>query len=162
MNNHFVTVRYRLAIIFFVLLQAAVAANSQKVYSGYSHTLAIKNDSSLWIWGGNSKGQLGNGATGQIWYPIQVVGQTALIDAAGGFEHSISLKKDGTVWGWGRNSEGQLGDGTVTQRTTPVQVNSLSNILNVGAGYYHSFAVKTDGTLWAVNTLAMETSLNIT
>src|SRR2546423_337348 len=67
-------------------------SQNQKLYCGYSHTLAIKPDSTLWVCGNNSQGQLGNGNTVQIWSPMFVNGMTAITDAAGGYEHSIALK----------------------------------------------------------------------
>ncbi len=172
MKKRWQTLRCVLCMLLFVVLQSAspihfefVAANhsqtlfspfglavsggDQKLYCGYTHTIAVKSDSTVWAWGNNNKGQLGIGTTGQLWYPVQIAGLATIVDAAGGFEHTVSLKKDGTVWTWGRNAEGELGNGSLTQQTLPIQASSLTNVVNVAAGYYHSFAVKGDGSLWS-------------
>ncbi len=131
-------------------VKLAIYQVGEKAITGYSHSLAIKSDSSLWVWGNNDEGQLGNGSTANSSYPLRVSGITKAIDAAGGYAHTVvALKNDGTVWAWGRNSEGQLGNGTLDQQLSPVQVSGLSNVINVGAAYYHSFAIKSDGSLWA-------------
>jgi alpha-tubulin suppressor-like RCC1 family protein len=123
--------------------------NAQKIYCGYAHTLAVKSDSTLWAWGSNSSGQLGNGNTGSAWSPLSINGLGKITDVAGGYAHSLALKNNGTVWAWGDNSAGQLGDGSLNQRTVAVQVFNLTGVINVAAGYYHSLAIKSDGTVWA-------------
>jgi alpha-tubulin suppressor-like RCC1 family protein len=119
------------------------------VVSGVNHSLAIKPDGTLWSWGYNNYGQLGNGGTGEQWSPGQVIGISNVVAAAGGTSHSLATKADGTVWAWGKNSNGQLGDGTTTQRLTPGQVSGLTNVVRIAAGELHSVALKSDGTVWA-------------
>lgn len=117
------------------------------VPDGFS--LALKSDGTVWAWGRNNQGQLGDGSTTDRHVPVQVstiTGITAI--AAGGF-HSLALKSDGTVWAWGDNYEGQLGDNTYTDRNAPVQVSTITGVASIGAGTWHSLAVKTDGTAWA-------------
>ncbi len=141
----------------FVLLSACLAfagasqlnATQSYVVSGLNHSLALKPDGTLWSWGYNNYGQLGNGGTGEQWSPGQVVGISNVVAAAGGTSHSLAVKADGTVWAWGYNAYGQLGDGTTTQRNTPVQVSGLTNVVGVAAGWGHSVALKSDGTVWA-------------
>ncbi|HEX5152709.1 MAG TPA: hypothetical protein VFW07_14760 [Parafilimonas sp.] len=125
-----------------------ITESNEKIYCGFSHTLAIESNKTLWAWGNNNMGQLGDGSTVQKIIPIQVSSLSGIKDAAGGYEHSLALKSNGTVWSWGRNVEGQLGDGTTTQRKAPVKVSGLSNIIKVAAGYYHSLAIKADGSVW--------------
>ena len=105
-------------------------------------------DSSLWTWGNNENGQLGDGTTTNRLSPVQVPGLTGLQGTAGGAEHSMALKSDGTVWAWGNNFYGQLGDGTTTDSLSPIQVPGLAGIVAVAAGDYHSAALKYDGTVW--------------
>lgn len=84
---------------------------------------ALKIDGTLWCWGDNKYGQLGDGTTTMRTTPVQVAGLGAdIAQVAVGFEHTCALKMDGTLWCWGGNSFGELGDGTNTNRNSPVQV----------------------------------------
>jgi alpha-tubulin suppressor-like RCC1 family protein len=71
------------------------------IASGYSHSLALKNDGTVWTWGNNSDGQLGDGTTTGHNTPVQVSDLTDVIAIAGGAYHSLALKNNGTVWAWG-------------------------------------------------------------
>jgi ELWxxDGT repeat protein len=117
--------------------------------TGANHTLALKADGTLWSWGNNSNGQLGDGGTTSRLAPIQVGPATTWSDIAVGASHSLALRSDGSLWAWGLNTNGQLGDGTTTQRSVPTQVGSGSVWTSIGAGGSHSAAVKSDGTLWS-------------
>jgi alpha-tubulin suppressor-like RCC1 family protein len=116
---------------------------------GFNHSLAIKTDGTLWSWGSNNFGQLGQGNTTDRSSPVQVgAGTTWSSIAGGGNCISISLKTDGTMWAWGRNYVGKLGLGDTTNRSSPVQIGALTTWLMIAAGYDHNLAVKTDGTMW--------------
>lgn len=117
--------------------------------SGRYHTLAVKADGSVWSWGDNTYGQLGNGTNTQQTTPVQVTVITSAVSVAGGGCHSLMLKSDGTVWSWGDNTYGQLGDGTNIQRVLPVQVIGITGAKAIAAGRYFSLALKADGTVWA-------------
>ena len=119
------------------------------VVAGRSHSLALKSDGTVWAWGNNSTGQLGDGSTTDRWTPVQVSGLSGVIALAAGSEHSLALKSDGTVWAWGDNSNGQLGDGSTRNRFTPVQVSGLSGVIAIAGSTFHSLALKSDGTVWA-------------
>lgn len=119
----------------------------------FAHTLAIKSDGTLWVWGDNSKGQLGDGTTVNKSSPIQIGTDTnwAYVNGTWGL-NSFAIKTDGTLWSWGYNagaSAGMLGDGTTVSRSSPVQVGTLTNWSKVNVGFGHALALKTDGTLWA-------------
>jgi hypothetical protein len=95
-------------------------------------SVALKVDRTVWAWGRNNEGQLGDGTTTQRNTPVQVSGLTDVAAGvgrrarlAGGDLHSLAAKRNGTVWAWGRNHQGQLGDGTTTNRLTPVQTASI-------------------------------------
>ncbi|WP_276358152.1 Ig-like domain-containing protein, partial [Cohnella caldifontis] len=118
------------------------------VEAGEHHSLALKNDGTVWAWGGNGYGQLGDGTTEVRLAPVQVSGLNGVIAIACGAYHSIALKNDGTVWAWGRNDAGQLGDGTSSDRPTPVQVSGLSGVTAIAGGGYHTIASRNDGTVW--------------
>jgi Regulator of chromosome condensation (RCC1) repeat/Carboxypeptidase regulatory-like domain len=112
-------------------------------------TVFLKGDGTVWAWGSNSNGQLGNGTTTDSSTPVQVSGLSGVTAVAAGSAHAIALKGDGTVWAWGSNSNGQLGNGTTTDSSTPVQVSGLSGVTAVAAGSAYTIALKGDGTVWA-------------
>jgi hypothetical protein len=120
---------------------------ASKVAAGYAHTCAIKQDGSLWCWGDNRYGQVGNGNfIGSITIPVQIMSSGVISVAAGGW-HTCAIKRDGSLWCWGWNKDGRLGDGTNTIRTTPVQIMS-SGVSSVALGGQHTCAIKSDGSLW--------------
>ena len=130
------------------------------IEAGYFHTVALRSDGTVWAWGNNYNGQLGDGTTTDRGTPVQVKGPGGVGFLAGvvaieaGYFHTVALKSDGTVWAWGNNYNGQLGDGTTTNRWTPVQVkgpggaSNLTGVVAVDAGYSHTVALKSDGTVW--------------
>ncbi|MFN8516972.1 MAG: S-layer homology domain-containing protein [Chloroflexia bacterium] len=133
------------------------------IAGGSFHSLALKADGTVWAWGHDCCGQLGDGTvgdgaggTGDRATPVQVAGLTDVVAIAAGFIHSLALKRDGTVWAWGDDGNGQLGDGTVGDgaggagpRATPVQVVGLTGVVGIAAGSFHSLALKADDTVWA-------------
>ena len=122
----------------------AVAAGA----SGF--TFAVKNDGTVWAWGGNSGAQLGDGTTINRLLPVPVQNLSGVTAVAAGAWHGLALRNDGTVWAWGNNNYGQLGDGTSgTLRSTPVQVQNLGGVKAIAAGGDHSLAVINDGTVLA-------------
>jgi len=132
-----------------------------KLAAGDLHSLAVKEDGSLWAWGRNWYGQLGIHSNNDHTVPYQVHGPgnvgylTDVVDVAAGANHSLALKSDGTVWAWGYGGHGQLGIHTKDDHTVPYQVHGpgdvgyLSGIIKVAAGANFSLALKNDGTLWA-------------
>ncbi|HOW72595.1 MAG TPA: hypothetical protein PKY77_18500 [Phycisphaerae bacterium] len=118
------------------------------IAAGCVHSLAVKSDKTLWGWGYNSSGQLGEAASTYQLTPVQVSGLADVKAVAGGGSHTLALRSDGTLWAWGGNASGQLGDGTTAGRATPAQVPGLSDIVAVSAGYEHSLAIGGDGTVW--------------
>ncbi len=117
---------------------------------GYYHTVAVKTDGTLWAWGDNTYGQLGDGTTIDHSSPVQVGTATNWAAVGAGQYHTVAVKTDGTLWAWGDNTFGQLGDGTTTNHATPVQVGTATNWASAAGGYGHTVAVKTDGTVWGV------------
>ena len=114
-----------------------------------SRTLALKADGTVWGWGSNYFGELGDGTKIQRLTAVQTSGLTAVVAIATGGSHSLAVKSDGTLWAWGENGSGQLGDGTNVDKLTPIQVASLTDVVGVAAGYNFSVALKKDGTVWA-------------
>jgi len=119
------------------------------VSAGTAFTLIIGIDGSLWGWGLNTYGQLGDGTDVRRRTPVQIGVSTDWVDVAAGRDHSLALKSDGSLWSWGRNNNGRLGDGTNSERNTPVQVGTSTDWADVAAGRVHTLAIKTDGSLWA-------------
>ena len=124
------------------------------VSAGENHSLAVKSDGTVWAWGYNNYGQLGNGyPSSSSNIPLRVSELTGAVAISAGYAHSLALKSDGTVWAWGFNGVGELGNGTTnTSSNVPVQVSQVSGLTGVvaiGAGSDHNLAVKSDGTVWA-------------
>ena len=131
-------------------VQVSGLGNIIAITAGYSHTVALKDDGTVWAWGSNSDGELGGGATSLPRLTPDVVSDLSNVSAIiAGFYYTAALKNDGTVWAWGRNDMGQLGDDTTDIRSTPVQVGDLSNVTAITAGMSHTVALKNDGTVWA-------------
>jgi len=130
-------------------MQVLGLTNVTAIKAGSTHSLALKSDGTVWAWGHNMLGTLGDGTNTQRNAPVRVSGLTGIIAIAAGTSHNLAVKEDGTVWSWGHNGNGQLGDGTTLSRFTAVQVASLSGIISVTTGMDYSLAVKNDGTLYA-------------
>jgi hypothetical protein len=120
------------------------------VSGGVCHSLALKSNGTVWSWGWNQYGQLGNGVLNDTNYtPLQVNilnGVKAI--SAGGF-HNLALKNDSTLWSWGYNVNGELGLGIWSDTNVATQINSLSGITAISAGGHHSLVIKSDSTVWA-------------
>lgn len=117
--------------------------------AGGNHSLAVRNNGSVWAWGDNNSGQLGNMHLVTHHLPVPVPGLWGVSSVAAGLNHSLALKTDGTAWAWGDNSSGQLGNGSSTNSATPHPVTALTGITALAAGSGHSLALKDDGTVWA-------------
>jgi uncharacterized protein (TIGR03437 family) len=116
---------------------------------GFGTSLALESDGTVWAWGDNQYGELGNGSNTNSNVPVQVTGLTGVTAIAGAFYHSLALKSDGTVWAWGDNQYGELGNGSTTNSNVPVQVSGLTGVVALAGGLYHSLALKVDGTVWS-------------
>lgn len=122
------------------------ATNS--IHSGVEHTCATRIDGSLYCWGNNRYGELGDGTTVGSATPVRVLPDVQWTAVTTGVFHSCGLRRDGTVWCWGRNYAGQLGDGTRVNRSSPVRVGADADWRQIGAGGGHTCGIRRDGSLW--------------
>lgn len=127
-----------------------VTATTLQIAAGFHHSLALKADGSVWSWGYNRNGQLGDGSQIEKSSPVQVLPPgSGVIQVAAGKIYSLALKEDGSVWGWGSNIWGQMADGTKIDRLSPVQILPPgSNATKIVAGRDFAYALKKDGSLW--------------
>ncbi len=133
-----------------VPVQINSLADITSIAAGSAHSIAIKNNNTVWSWGLNIYGQLGQGNnTPRIYVPAQVNGLVNITAISAGTKFSLALKNDGTVWAWGDNNYYQFGNGNSTSSNIPVQLNTIGGISAIAAGHNHSLALKNDGTVWA-------------
>ena len=126
---------------------------ASKIAGGDGYAAVLKADGSIWGFGYNSDGQLGNDKLA----PINVPSQTNILatykQIEAGKKFTIALREDGTVWAWGDNTYGQLGQGNRVSAKKPVQVQNLTNIVSVAAGDNHAIAIDKLGNVytWGLN-----------
>ncbi|MEZ5265660.1 MAG: hypothetical protein R2755_28630 [Acidimicrobiales bacterium] len=121
--------------------------------AGATHTCAVLADGDVWCWGGNARGQLGDGTTTDGVYPVKVVGGLDAVAIDGGGAHTCAVDRAGAVWCWGANDHGQLGDGTTTDRPVPTAVTGIGDAIAVATGDAHSCALRNGGAVvcWGRN-----------
>lgn len=131
-------------------VQVGTSTDWAIISAGFAVNAAIKKDGTLWSWGYNFYGQIGDGTKGtDRLSPVQIGSGTNWSYVTAGRNHTAAIKTDGTLWAWGDNHNGALGDGTFVDRYSPVQIGSATNWKYVNMSELTTFAVKTDGTLWA-------------
>jgi alpha-tubulin suppressor-like RCC1 family protein len=136
--------------------------NVASIHTSGHATLAVKTDGSLWTWGGNTFGGLGDGTTdtgtsnvkpeASRHTPLKIMDNVASVSVD---QHVLAIKTDGSLWAWGRNHHGQVGAGTIKRdinryivhENTPVKI--MDNVASVSAGHWFSAAIQTDGSIWA-------------
>lgn len=119
------------------------------VVGSYDYSIAIMDDGTLWSWGQNNDGVLGNGTTIGRRTPQMINNDSDWVSVSAGSRHVLALKSDGTLWAWGSNNAGQLGDGSTTSRLVPTQIGTDTDWKMIAAGGSHSLALKANGTLWS-------------
>lgn len=139
-------------------LQVPTLTDVIAISAHLNHNLALKSDGTVWAWGNNDFGQMGNNTTGgNVLIPTQVLTLSNVIAIISGFQHNAALRSDGTVWVWGRNAEGQIGNNTSTTsgcqcQPLPLQT-TISGVSQITAGFYTTGAVKPNGDVfvWGSN-----------
>lgn len=139
-------------------VQVGNLSGVKAIATSCDYNLALKEDGTVWAWGSNYEGQLGNGTYGPSNVPVQVGNLSGVKAIAAGYDHSLALKQDGTVLAWGDNGNGQLGNGTYDDSPTPIQVktaggSTFGGIKAIAAGSDYSLALKSNGTVraWGSN-----------
>ncbi|CAM3455025.1 hypothetical protein FLLO111716_11605 [Flavobacterium longum] len=130
-------------------IQISTDTDWNKVAVGTAHTLAIKSNGTLWGWGINSNGELGDGTGVAKYTPTQIGTENDWAAVSAGNGHSMALKSDGSLWVWGGNSHGQIGYGEIDDEVlSPQQVGTDTDWVKIKAGEVASLALKSDGSLW--------------
>ena len=120
------------------------------------HVLALGQDGTVWAWGNNDRGQVGDGSRTYRYTPVQLAGLTNVAKVSAGPTSSLALGIDGTVWVWGWTCCGAAGNGYVPSIETdpemyhvvPTRVPNLDQIIAISAGNNHHMALRADGTVW--------------
>ena len=113
------------------------------------HSIARKDDGSVWAWGSNSNGQLGDNSITSRSSPVLVLGSHSFIEISTGESYSLARKSDGSAWTWGSNSYGEIGNNSLIQASSPVLVTGGHSFFEISGGGSHSVARKADGSVWS-------------
>jgi alpha-tubulin suppressor-like RCC1 family protein len=116
------------------------------VFTGAYYSVAIKKDGSLWVWGCNLSGQLGDNTKISKNSPVRIGADNDWAVLAAGSSHTLAIKNDGSLWAWGG---GYLGDGADKDSPIPLRIGTENDWAMVSAGFSHSLAIKKDGSLWS-------------
>ncbi len=121
----------------------------EQISGGAAHTVARKADGSVWAWGSNHGGALGDGTTIDRSTPVRVIGLSGVaVDISAGAIYTLARKNDGTVWAWGSDDYGEI-DGSYVDHLAAIQLGGLTGAKQIAAGFLHSVAVRSDSGLWA-------------
>ncbi|MFL6098643.1 MAG: RCC1 domain-containing protein [Actinomycetales bacterium] len=127
----------------------SLSSGVAKIAAGRDHLAAVKDDGSLWMWGNNTVGEVGDGTTVMRTAPVHISLPADVVQVELGAEHSVALLADGTVYCWGKGTRGALGTGGTARKLVPTKVaGALPAIGRIGAGRDHTLAASTTGALW--------------
>lgn len=131
-------------------------SNVVKLAGGVTGTkFALKGDGTVWGWGDNNAGQLGDGTTTDRTTPVQAKNLTGIVDVDTAGWASFAVQSTGAVWVWGYDDFGLLADATTKDRvSTPTKLKSLTGVKEISVTDTAAFALKTDGTVWAWGEIA--------
>jgi len=115
------------------------------VSAGRNFTMALKSDATLWAWGANAIGQLGDSTTISKKTPVKILDDVVAVSANG--YHTMAIKSDGSLWGWGCNYYGQLGNGSTKNSLSPIKI--MDDVVMVSADSSRTLVIKSDSSLWA-------------
>ena len=132
-----------LLAFFAITVTSAAKGNYQEVSASGKFFMVLKTDETLWAWGWNYLGQLGDGTTTDRHTPVKIMDNVRQVSA--GECHTLAIRNDDTLWAWGWNYLGQLGDGTTTDRYTPVKI--ADRVKTVSCGWDISIYITEEGDL---------------
>lgn len=133
-------------------IQIGTENNWKDVAVGSNYIIAIKTDGTLWSWGGNYYGQLGDGTNTNRTSPTQIGTETTWQKIFTSDLSSFAIKNDGSLWSWGYNGYGQLGNGSNTNTNTPTNILPGTSWLTINTNLYHTLGLRSNGTLWSWGT----------
>ncbi|GAA0444705.1 hypothetical protein Acor_61210 [Acrocarpospora corrugata] len=123
------------------------------IATGANHTVALAADGTVWTWGKNAFGQLGDDTETSRATPAQVAGVTGVVDVAAGIHSSYAVRADGRAWSWGVNENGELGQGDAGgSRSTPALLAGTQALTRIEAGANHALALDANGNVYAWGT----------
>ena len=132
-------------------VSAPMPTSRVTVVAGGMHTCLVGPDGRAYCWGGNDRGQVGNGGTMRTAVPSIVSPDVRFGTIAAGMSHSCALARGtggGAAWCWGDNDQGQLGDKTIAPRPTPVRAAEGHSFIAIAVGAAHSCGLEADGEAW--------------
>lgn len=129
-------------------------ANVVQITGGRATVYALTADGTVYAWGWNANGQIGNGTTTDQSSPVKVPGLSGVKRLGGAYRSCFAIMGDGSVKAWGKNDGGSLGDGTTTQRLSPVSVSAWGTVSDIGGDHQQTAALRTDGTVWACSAVS--------
>ena len=121
------------------------ASDLVQLAAGRTHSVALKGDGTVWIWG--STDPYGGGVVDD--FPTRVAGLDRVVAICAGIYHTAALRSDGTIWTWGNGWEGVLGDRAEPNGLVPAPVLGVSDVVGIAAGVLHTMALRRDGTILA-------------
>ena len=126
-----------------------IMENVESISLGESTSAAVTSDGSLYMWGNNSYGELGNGTKTDSTVPIKIMENVKSVSLSSG--RSAAITKDGSLYVWGDNTYGLLGDGTYVDSNIPIKI--MENVESISLSKSTSAAVTSDGSLymWGAN-----------
>ncbi|MBC7796356.1 MAG: carboxypeptidase regulatory-like domain-containing protein [Pyrinomonadaceae bacterium] len=129
--------------------QVAGLTNVVAIAAGFRQSMALKSDGTVWVWGDNTNGAIGNGTTGGLMTAPMKADIANVVQITAGANHCVAVKSDGTVWAWGFGLNGQIGDGSFNDRNVPTRVSGLSNVTFATSAGDHTLARRRDGSVFA-------------
>ncbi len=128
--------------------QIGDATTWSAIAAGEGHTCALRTDGSLWCWGNNSDGQIGDNTTIHPNTPQEIAAGSTWRSVDTGDFHTCAIRTDGSLWCWGFNQFGQLGDDTTTRSLAPTRIGEQDDWLAVELGDFHTCARRLDQSIW--------------
>ena len=131
-----------------------------QLVAGPAHACLVDEGGSLWCWGNNAFGQLGDGTRDDRAAPVRIGSESDWVTVATGGEgctstycapageHTCAIRRDGSLWCWGANAAGQLGDGTTEARLQPTRIGDAADWMVVTAGFGATCGLRAGAGLW--------------